>query len=326
MEQPPSEHTTGAGAADGQQGQRDARERRPGALRRFAVWAYETRIIPFLLIGAVLFAISPRVANKHEIHFSATEIAALCDAYAARKGLSALTDEERRQIERRAIEDEVLYREALRMGLDAGDGIVKQRLVQKVLFLAEELGGASQEPAEASLRELHAATREAWIRPASTRLVHVFATSRERAEGLLDKVEAWSREGRQPDDVPPLGDPFPLHRVVEDKDSQISSVYGQGFVAGLAGVLPGRWAGPVGSKYGWHLVRVLERKPQGPASFEEVAQEVKLSYVLEQRRRAVNRFLRRVSARYRIDLDGRPVRLAWTADRTAMRTAQSAED
>jgi hypothetical protein len=45
-----------------------------------------------------------------------------------------------------------LYREALRLGLDVGDPIVRQRLIQKVLFVAEDLGGATRTPREAEPR------------------------------------------------------------------------------------------------------------------------------------------------------------------------------
>jgi hypothetical protein len=119
-----------------------------------------SRLTHFLVIGAALFALAPSPARGRSVHIDPGDLAAQRAEERRRLGVSALSDAEARAVEARAVEDEILYREALRLGLDHGDSIVRRRLVQKVLFLAEDLGGASREPREADLRAYFEATRE----------------------------------------------------------------------------------------------------------------------------------------------------------------------
>jgi hypothetical protein len=57
--------------------------------------------------------------------------------------LDALVDDE--------VREEILYREALALGLDRNDEIVRRRMAQKMQFLAEDVA-AAREPTEAELR------------------------------------------------------------------------------------------------------------------------------------------------------------------------------
>jgi hypothetical protein len=49
------------------------------------------------------------------------------------------------------VQQEILYREALAMGLDKDDEIVKRRMAQKMQFLAEDVA-AAREPTTAEIR------------------------------------------------------------------------------------------------------------------------------------------------------------------------------
>ncbi len=60
------------------------------------------------------------------------------------------------------VREEVLYREALAMGLDKDDTIVKRRMAQKVEFLAENVA-AAHEPSTAELK--------AWFETNSSKFV-----------------------------------------------------------------------------------------------------------------------------------------------------------
>src|SRR4051794_33212311 len=96
-----------------------------------------SRLLQFLVLGAIIFAVAPRGAAPGRISLKGDYLRALEVAEASRRASAAGAE-----VERRAIEDEVLYREALRLGLDQGDPLVRGHLIQKVLLLAEDLGGA----------------------------------------------------------------------------------------------------------------------------------------------------------------------------------------
>src|SRR5260221_3399289 len=68
------------------------------------------------------------------------------------QGQPPQTPEEMQRLLESRIREEVLYREALAMGLDKDDTIVKRRMVQKMDFLAEDLSGL-REPSREELKE-----------------------------------------------------------------------------------------------------------------------------------------------------------------------------
>jgi hypothetical protein len=79
------------------------------------------------------------------------------------------------------VREEVLYREALAMGLDEDDSVVRRRLAQKLEFLIEDLA-AAREPSEAELSALRAAPSS--LPAAGSRLVF---------PDLLQPGSSWPR-------------------------------------------------------------------------------------------------------------------------------------
>jgi hypothetical protein len=256
-----------------------------------------SRVAQFLALGACIFTVAPR-----------TEGAPAIEA-----------------VEERALQDELLYREALRLGLDRDDSIVRERLIQKVLFLAEDLGGATREPSDADLRAFFEATRARWTRPTAVRFVHVFAANVESLGALRSKVVAWSA-GAPADAVPPFGESFPLSRAVLGRAAEIEARYGSAVAAEALRAPLGAWSQPVQSKYGFHLVRVVERRDERPATFDEARDELKLSYLIARREEATASFLDHALSRYRVSLDGKRVTTLSSSPRTAARGGPSAED
>ena len=61
------------------------------------------------------------------------------------------------------VQHEILYREALAMGLDKDDEIVKRRMAQKMQFLAEDVA-AAREPTSAELKS--------WFEKHSAKFAH----------------------------------------------------------------------------------------------------------------------------------------------------------
>ena len=122
-------------------------------------------LIHFLLIGAVLFGIyhfaqpGGAVAPSREIHLSLDELAQLALLFQSQWRRVPTPEEFKRMVENK-VQHEILYREALAMGLDKDDEIVKRRMAQKMQFLAEDVA-AAREPTSAELKswfEKHSAT------------------------------------------------------------------------------------------------------------------------------------------------------------------------
>src|SRR6266478_3654260 len=113
-------------------------------------------LLHFLLIGAVLFGVyhhlqpaNDPAASSKEIRLSFDDLAQMALLFQSQWKREPTAPELERLMETR-VQTEVLYREALAMGLDKDDEIVKRRMAQKMQFLAED--AAQREPTTAELK------------------------------------------------------------------------------------------------------------------------------------------------------------------------------
>ena len=212
-------------------------------MRAVLHWVASCRLLHFAALGGAIFALTPRAHAGRDVEIPAESLDALHSAEARRLGQASLSPGKIREVDERAVEDEVLYREALRLGLDVGDPIVRQRLIQKVLFLAEDLGGASRAPTDDELRAYYAATQDAWARPTTFHFVHVFASSESRALALRAEVEQHAEPG-----APNLGEALPFPRDATLTRERISATYGAEFAEQVSHAPLFAWSAPVRSQ------------------------------------------------------------------------------
>jgi hypothetical protein len=265
----------------------------------------------------VTFGLTPHREDPHRVEVSSAVLAVLERAQAARDEVPALTPERAREVDARAIEDEVLYREAERLGLDRDDPIIRQRLIQKLLLLIEDLGGASRAPTESELRAYFEASASRYALPPRVHLVHVFASGR----AGLPPAEGLALSG-----VPASGEAFPVPREVRASREELGRDFGPDFAAAVFALEPGRWSEPIASTHGWHRVRLVDREAGRAPSFEQVRAALALDYALDRRAKVIGDYLKRTVRDYRVDVDGRPLDSFSPTHRVAVRTVPSAED
>ena len=165
------------------------------------------------------------------------------------------------------VRQEVLVREALALGLDQGDEIVRQRLVQKMTFLTE--GSIAALDATDDVLEAHmVAHRDRFQQPASAAFVQYLlrdGVDFDEAVTLLAEngdIEAIAAPTLLPDR-------FPL-----TPQTVIDRTFGAGFFDALADVEPGVWSGGIQSSYGRHVVYVDRFEPARFPDLEEVRDAV----------------------------------------------------
>ena len=290
------------------------------ALRR----VLRERIVQFAIGGAALFAVAPAAETSTHVSIASNYLASLHAAQAHRLGVSALSESGSSEIDRRAVEDEVLYREAVRLGLDRDDAVVREHLIQKMLLLAEDVGGASREATLDELRAYYGRTTDRWRLEERVHLVHVFATKRDSAAALEGDVRA--ADASHLATPPPVGEAFARSRDARGSRLDFEATYGQGFANAVFDLAPGVWSEPIESKFGWHLVKVLAHEPGAVAPFDAVVDRVRLDYAVERRHEAIARFLEQAFKRYDVDVDGARVRHYEPTPRLALRSSPSQED
>ncbi len=193
---------------------------------------------------------------------------------------------------------ELLYREAIALGLDRGDPIVRRRLVQKMQFLFEE-AEAVPEPSDAELEAWIAEHRDRFEQAPRYGFTHVFVASSSRVtpEAELAAIEQDLADGADP---ATLGEAFVLGQVMTAKTvADLDRQFGKGFGGALAKLPKDGWH-RVRSIYGWHLVHVDELLPGRLASVDEVRSQAREGSMQQTREAQRDRALAELRSRYEI--------------------------
>lgn len=202
------------------------------------------------------------------------------------------------------LKEEVLYREALAMGLAKNDTIIRRRMAQKMEFLTGDVATLTS-PDEAALAtwfESHAAQ---YAGPPLTGFTHVYYSREKRR----DRTEADAGAGlavlaQHPEQAGEMGDPSLLPVSFGATPLQdIQSQFGSGFAEALLKLPLNEWQGPVASSYGLHLVKVTVRTGPVRADLATVRETVLRDYLSEQREALNRQTLEELKKRYRITVD-----------------------
>ena len=258
-------------------------------------------LVWFLFLGALIFVLDRSLDDQamREISIDQGVRDRLSMAWQASYGRAPTSDELRALIETHIVE-EMLFREALALGLDKEDQIVRRRLTQKMRFLSED--ALPSEPAEETvLREWFAQRQHDYLEPARVSFRHVYVNPSRNEAATKERLAAISRALEASLDASHLGDPSLLPLSYKDTPLQrVAGDLGTEFAEALA-TLPARaWSGPVKSAYGLHFVFIETRdEPELPA-FEHLRQAIKRDYQAAQRAQANLDFIRGLREKYRV--------------------------
>ena len=233
-------------------------------------------LLHFLALGGLIFALYSVVSDPlptpvNTIIIGPERIEHLTKSYQAVWRHPPSADELNGIIDD-AVREEVYYREALALGLDTNDTIVRRRLRQKMEFLSDS-GAELLQPAAGEL-EAHLLANEAKFRRSPLLAFEQIFLGQypapERAEELLKALQNES-----------LADPFSLAsssllpaQLGLSSPEKVDGVFGQGFFAQLLELPRGLWAGPVKSAYGVHLARIVENVEASQPPLAEIREIV----------------------------------------------------
>jgi parvulin-like peptidyl-prolyl isomerase len=269
-------------------------------------------LLQFLLAGLLLFVgyhwVSPRSGGPDpngRIELTADDLRQIEVAWRA-QGREPLTPEQMRSLVEARVREEILYREALALGLDKYDTIVRRRLAQKMEFLFEDVA-ALRDPAPGELRAWFEKNAERFTLPARASFRHLYFSPDRRGAAARDEAaRAFAKLAGKPLDAPEaatLADPFMFQEFYGDRSSdEIAKTFGPSFARALFELAPGAWAGPIESGYGWHLVWVDSVTPARVPAFEDVEADVRREWTEEQRDEIRERAFVAMRARYEVVL------------------------
>jgi parvulin-like peptidyl-prolyl isomerase len=268
--------------------------------------------VHFLLIGLVLFAVygvlNPdpgQGGSLNQIVLTEDDLGQLHIAFTA-QWRRLPTPEELAGLINSRVREEILYREALALGLDKEDTIVKRRMAQKMEFLAEDLSDL-REPTTEELRAWFEKNSGQFVLPARATFRHLYFSPDRRGQGArADAIHALKKLAGKSEDSPvaaALADPFMFQDYYGDRTpEQLAKEFGPNFAQSLFQLKPGAWRGPIESGYGWHLVWVDSITPSRVPEFEEVESDVKSTWIDEQRAEFKRKAYEAMKARYEVIL------------------------
>ena len=276
----------------------------PNLVRR---WLREP-LLHFLLFGALIFAayelLHPEANRPDQVNkvvLTKDDLRQLAVHWLA-QGRPAPTADQMRELMEDRVHEEILSREAIALGLDKDDEVIKRRLMQKMDFLAADVA-ALQNPSHAELADWYAQNADRFALAPRASFRHLYFSfdrpnARDRAGVALGKIVG------KPADAPEaamLADPFMFQDYYAERSpDQIAREFGPGFSKALFELKTGVWAGPVQSGYGWHLVFVDAVQPRRLPALEEVEPDVKSAWLDQKQREIKHLAYEAMRARYTV--------------------------
>lgn len=268
-------------------------------------------LLHFLVIGACLFALFYQVADPVDIAepnlivVNRADVDRLSSQF-QRQWKRPPTEQELKGLIDAFVREEVLYREALALGLDKDDVIIRRRLGQKLEFLFKDLAEQS-EPDDAELERFLTDNPERYTIPGRSSFSHVYFNRDKRgASAKDDALEALARLNGATGamDLAELGDRFLYqYRFDDQSPAQIARVFGSDFSERLNAVEIGGWQGPIESGYGLHLVRVTARSDARQPELDEIRDKVTWDVIAERRQEIDAAFYKELKGRYELRFD-----------------------
>jgi peptidyl-prolyl cis-trans isomerase C len=265
-------------------------------------------LLVFLLLGGAMFLLFQQVSNDNqsdnsELVVTERQIKALSLGY-EKVWQRPPNEKEVEGLIQNYIREEVLYREALAMGLDKGDGVVRRRLHQKMEFLSEDIASLD-EPTEQELQDYLLANQDAYRQPARFSFRQVYLSVSKRGQtAQADAVALLSKLEKQDRNAATLGDPLMVNYQFNLATGQeIERVLGREFLQSLNETPTGNWQGPLSSGFGLHLVRIDKRIESEAPGLNEVRKQVVRDWGSEKRKQTNETFYEGLRKRYTVKIE-----------------------
>ena len=260
-------------------------------------------LVHFLLLGALLFVLygwlnRQGFAAPDEIFVSQQQVDGLVLQF-ERVWQRAPTAKERQALIDSWVRDEVYYREALAMGLERDDPVVRRRMSQKIQFILDS--GTPAAPTDAELQQWLADHADDYrIEPAYA-LQQVYFDPARRGETIESEIAtALSAldSGRAV-----TGDSTMLPERIDGSATEVARAFGEEFETALRSVPVGSWQGPVPSGFGLHLVRLEKREDGRVARLADVRETVERDLLHAKAQAANDAYYENLRAKYAVRVE-----------------------
>ena len=262
-------------------------------------------LVHFSSIGALLFVFYGLIGDVEReapdrIVVSASQIELLAGGF-KRTWMRQPTADELDALIKNHLREEVFYREALAMGLDQDDPLVRRRMRMKLEFILEDL--SAQEVTDEALATFLRENPDKFRREVQISFQQVYLNPDKRkaiagdAEQLMVGLKAGAEAGSVGDATPMPAD----YSLATPTD--IARAFGERFAEDLIKLEPGDWFGPIYSGYGAHVVKVSKRIEASQPVLADIREMVEREYLVEKRKEKKERAFQRLRENYQITIE-----------------------
>ena len=272
-------------------------------------------LVHFLLLAALVFAAYSLVTGRQSITGTIDVTQAKIEQMAglfAKTWQRPPTAEELKALIDDYVKEEVYVREALRMGLDTDDAVIRKRLRLKMEFLNAAEAEATP-PTEAQLQAYLDSHSDKFRQAPRVSFEQVYINPEKHGSDAEAAAKALLEPLRKDANfAETAGDPTLLPAAMPLTDQQgIAQVFGDGFAAAVIDIAPGQWQGPVSSDIGFHLVKVNERVPGSLPALNDIRVVVEREWMNDHRNIVEQQRFDDLLKRYKViveplSADGRP--------------------
>lgn len=278
-------------------------------------WIRREPLVLFMAVGSLLFGVHALLAphfgsatNPRRIVVDRADLVRFAQLRArafseerAESNFDAMIPSQKRSLLEDYLREEVLYREAVALGLDAQDYVIRRRLVQS---LEQGIGAEIDEadpPTMAEARNWFDAHPQHYATAPTLSFTHVYfkgGNAPSRALTALPGLQAGRIDPTQ------VGDRFLYNANYADQTADsISSHFGKTMTEALfATPADGKWKGPFASSHGIHLVRVDRIAIGGLPPFETAKSKVLFDLTENRHRQALESRVTEIRKGYHISL------------------------
>lgn len=267
-------------------------------------------LVHFLLLGLLVFA-GFRFTARNEagepgkIVVTRAQVESLVSGF-TRTWQRPPTSLELEGLIREYIREEVCTREAMALGLDKDDAVIRRRLRQKLEFISDNVASQA-EPTDEQLQKFMQSHAESFRGERQFSFSQVYLDPQKHGENLtrdVNQILAELRLAGSKPDLSKMGDSFLLEQNFEGLSlAEASKQFGEKFAAKLIDLPLGEWSGPIESGYGLHLVLVTDRRDGSAPALAEVRETVKRDWINAQRSETNEKFYQALLKRYTVTVE-----------------------
>ena len=226
-------------------------------------------LVVFLGVGALMFLAASHFSDEeisYVVELDEEDVERISDKWATQMRRPP-SEQELSELVADFVKDEIYYREAQRLSLNANDSIVRARMIQKLTFLTDDIATGVSLSDEA-LRQYYSENEKDYAVPQRYSFSHRYFSTDKRTDPQRDAMKAIVSGEK--------GDLFLAgHNYFEQTQVQIRKVFGEDFAIGLSKLSPKQeFQGPIESAYGWHIIRLESLTESFTPQFESVANRV----------------------------------------------------